>query len=82
LYPTLKEKAAALAHHIISRHVFVDGNKRTGIHICWAFLQSNDTKLALDLSIIELAETIARENDDDHKSLLMWLHDHQEEKSN
>jgi death on curing protein len=30
-YPTLAEKAAVYAFNIITRHVFVDGNKRTGM---------------------------------------------------
>ena len=30
LYPTLVEKAAAVAHSIIANHPFVDGNKRVG----------------------------------------------------
>src|SRR4030042_694170 len=30
LYPTLAEKAAALAFSIIRNHPFIDGNKRTG----------------------------------------------------
>lgn len=30
LYPTLAEKAAAIAHAIVQNHPFIDGNKRTG----------------------------------------------------
>lgn len=30
LYPTLPEKAAALAYSLIRNHAFVDGNKRVG----------------------------------------------------
>lgn len=30
LYPTLAEKAAALAHALVGNHPFVDGNKRAG----------------------------------------------------
>jgi death-on-curing protein len=76
LYPTLKEKAAALAFHIITRHVFMDGNKRTGIHISWEFLHANGVEVVLDESIIGLAEDVARGTRDFH-DLLGWLHDHQ-----
>jgi death-on-curing protein len=30
LYPTVEDKAAALAHALIANHPFVDGNKRVG----------------------------------------------------
>lgn len=76
LYPTLKEKAAALAFHIISRHVFMDGNKRTGIHISWEFLQGNGVKVALDETVIDLAVDVAR-GDRGFTDLLSWLHAHQ-----
>ena len=33
MYPSLKEKAAALVQQIVSRHIFWDGNKRTGANI-------------------------------------------------
>jgi len=76
LYPTLKEKAAAIAYHIISRHVFLDGNKRTGIHIAWEFLKSNETQILLDETIVELAVAIATGNAA-LSDLHQWLHSHQ-----
>lgn len=42
-YSSLFEKAAALAYHIIAGHVFVDGNKRTGLFVAWEFLHLNGT---------------------------------------
>ena len=30
LFPTLPKKAAVYAHHIITGHIFLDGNKRVG----------------------------------------------------
>ncbi len=76
LYPTLKEKAAALAFHIITRHVFMDVNKRTGIHTAWEFLHANGVDVTLDESIVDLAEGMARGTRDFH-DLLEWLHHHQ-----
>ena len=33
VYPALLSKAAVMCRSIISNHPFVDGNKRTGIHV-------------------------------------------------
>lgn len=76
MYLTLKEKAAALAYHIISSHVFNDGNKRTGSHIAWEFLSANGVNLFLEPSIVELTVAIA-ENKTTQEKLLGWLHEHQ-----
>ena len=61
LYPTLSQKAAVYAHHIITGHIFLDGNKRTGLHCAVLFLEFNGCTLRLDLddSIIELGFKIA-----------------------
>ncbi len=59
LYPTLTEKAAALAYHIISRHVFLDGNKRTGIFVAWEFLRINGLDIRLDSSVEDLVVNVA-----------------------
>lgn len=75
-YPTLKEKASAIAYHIISRHVFHDGNKRTGSHITWEFLRANGINLFLNSSIVELTIAIAK-NEAMQDQLLEWLHKHQ-----
>jgi death-on-curing protein len=40
-YPSVIEKAAALGHTIIIRHVFKDGNKRTGMMACALILDMN-----------------------------------------
>jgi len=78
LYPTLEDKACAIAYHIIKGHVFFDGNKRTAMHTAWEFLRSNGVKVYLDSSIINLSLDIAtgQKSQDD---LLMWLLDHRED---
>lgn len=76
MYATLKEKAAAIAYHIISRHIFHDGNKRTAVHIAWEFLHSNGIQVFLEPTIIELSVAIAR-GDAAQDELLQWLHSHQ-----
>ncbi len=45
LYPTVLEKAAALAESLIINHPFVDGNKRTGLLCMVGFLILNNYKM-------------------------------------
>ena len=76
VYVTLIEKAVAIAYHIITRHVFFDGNKRTAIHIAWEFLRSNGVRVSLDLTIVGLAEAVAR-GEASYQDLLAWFEEHQ-----
>jgi len=41
LYPTVIDKAAALAESILNNHPFIDGNKRTGYVLMRLFLLQN-----------------------------------------
>lgn len=61
LYPTLFQKAAVYAHHIITGHIFFDGNKRIGLTCALRFLELNGySRLSnIDDSIIELGFKIA-----------------------
>jgi death-on-curing protein len=74
-YPTLFDKASGLACNIITRHVFYDGNKRTGTHIAWAFLKANGIDVYLDNSIIDLAVRVATSNADEVE-VATWWYDH------
>lgn len=47
-YPTVVSKAAVLGFNIITRHVFHDGNKRTGIQACFIFLYLNGFLMRLE----------------------------------
>jgi death on curing protein len=42
LHGTLFERAAAYLYHLARNHPFVDGNKRTALAACLAFLWLND----------------------------------------
>lgn len=75
-YVTLKEKASAIAYHIITGHVFYDGNKRTGLHTAWEFLHTNGIKVSLDASIIDLTLGVAS-GQNSYDDLLQWFHAHQ-----
>ncbi len=61
LFPTIFQKAAVYAHHIITGHIFLDGNKRIGLTCALRFLELNgySRRLDLDDSIIELGLKIA-----------------------
>ncbi len=48
LYPTIFEKAAALAESLIVNHPFVDGNKRTGMLAMSGFLIVNNFYFTAD----------------------------------
>ncbi len=75
LFNSLIEKAAGIAYEIIVSHVFLDGNKRTGIHIAWEFLKVNGVEINLDASCEELAINIAN-NVATRDDLVKWLNDH------
>lgn len=75
-FPSLKQKATAIAFKIITAHVFWDGNKRTAIHTAWEFLQANSHKVILNDDTLELASRIASGSATDI-DLLEWLHAHQ-----
>ena len=61
LFPTLPQKAAVYAHHIITRHIFLDGNKRIGLTCALWFLVLNGRApyLNIDDLIIDLGFNIA-----------------------
>lgn len=71
LYPTLFQKAAVYAHHIITGHVFLDGNKRTGLACALRFLEANGrTRRAnIDDEIIALGEEIAEGDVEDIEAI-------------
>ncbi|MGA7270919.1 MAG: type II toxin-antitoxin system death-on-curing family toxin [Acidimicrobiia bacterium] len=47
-YPTVKLKAAALLHSIVTNHALVDGNKRLGWLATTVFLDVNGEPVSLD----------------------------------
>ena len=73
-YPTLAEKAAVYAFNIITRHVFVDGNKRSGMTAMFWFLNLNgaDLKDITSKEIVNVALSIA-ENKMAFDELKQWI---------
>lgn len=76
VYPSLLSKAAAMCRSIISNHPFVDGNKRTGIHVMLIFLEINGVQLEYtQKELIDLGLGIASGNFDVN-AILNWLSNH------
>lgn len=75
-YPDIFEKAAVYARNIIGDHLFVDGNKRTGITVAIVFLERNSKRFkAQKGELEEFAVRIAT----DHLSvdeIAAWLKAH------
>ena len=61
LFPSLFQKAAVYAHHIITGHIFLDGNKRIGLTCALWFLKLNgySRRPNIDDLIIDLGFKIA-----------------------
>jgi len=60
IFSSLAGKAAVYAFNIITRHVFADGNKRTGIASMLWFLRLNGQDISVsDDEIVELSIRIA-----------------------
>ena len=78
LYPSTYDKASGYAHGIITRHPFMDGNKRTGLLAAFTFLEINGYLAAASLSndeIVSIGLRTARgmmERDD----ITDWLSQH------
>ena len=71
----IAEKAAIYAYNIITRHVFFDGNKRTGMACAFFFLRLNGYELSSSLScsdIVKVAVDIAK-GEMDLPSLRRWF---------
>jgi death on curing protein len=50
IYPTVQDKAAAIAHALIANHPFVDGNKRVGHAALEILLRLNGFELVANLA--------------------------------
>lgn len=76
VYPSLLSKVAAMCRSIISNHPFVDGNKRTGIHVMLIFLEINGVKSEYaQKELIDLGLGVAAGNFDIN-DIFNWLSDH------
>ena len=70
-FPTLIDKASALAWWIIEGHIFNDGNKRTGMQAAIELLELNDVVTNFDIdSVITISLAVA----DSHISVQELTH--------
>jgi death-on-curing protein len=68
LYPTTTAKIARITYGIIRNHPFVDGNKRTGVHVMMVLLKLNNinvnftndevVKIGLELATGEMNDSM------------------------
>ncbi len=76
VYPSLLSKAAAMCRSVISNHPFIDGNKRTGIHVMLIFLELNGVQPDYTQEeLIDLGLGVAA-GDLDVNDILNWLSEH------
>lgn len=76
LYPSLAEKAAALAHSLVMGHPFVDGNKRVGHAAMEAFLMLNGLEIAASVDEQEALFLRLAAGDVRREALAEWIRDH------
>jgi death on curing protein len=80
-YPSLAEKAAALAHSIAGNHALVDGNKRLALAGLIVFLGVNGTRLtATNDEAYDLIIDIAAGALGDVAAIAKWLEQHSAER--
>lgn len=73
LYPDIASKAAALMHSIVSRHPFVDGNKRVGAHAALLFVKINGWQAVVEPeALVEATLSVAR-GEMDVEALTIWF---------
>ena len=76
LYPDIFTKAAVYLESIVNYHVFIDGNKRTGITVCARFLFLNGHEFtATNLSVETFVLSVATDKPD-HAAIALWLKKH------
>lgn len=80
-FPTIFDKAAAIAFHTINDHIFVDGNKRTGMFIASLFLKMNGCNEKRTLKSEALANLALDIEGDkiDIKKISKWYYDNHEQ---
>lgn len=76
LYPSLEEKAGALAFSLIQNHPFIDGNKRVGHAALETFLVLNGKELSVDADESERTILAVASGKCGRDGLLRWIRSH------
>lgn len=79
LYPSLEEKAGALAFSLICNHPFVDGNKRIGHAAMETFLVLNGRKIVAPLEDSEKLILNVAIGANSRYDLVSWIRQHIQE---
>ena len=75
-YPTKEEKGARLGYNLITNHAFVDGNKRIGVYVMLAFLETNGVHMDYtDEDLINIGLSVA-DGSMSYEALLGWVISH------
>jgi death-on-curing protein len=81
LYPTLVDKAAALAYSLVLSHPFVDGNKRIGHAAMEVFLLLNGFEIVAAISDQEALFLGLAGGSIDRGQFIEWMNSHTAERS-
>jgi death-on-curing protein len=76
LYPSIVEKASALAFSIIQNHPFVDGNKRTSHAAMEIFLVLNGFEIEAEIGEQEATILGVASGEISCEKFTVWLRDH------
>jgi len=76
LYPTLVDKAAAVAFSIVMNHPFVDSNKRTGHAAMETFLVLNGMEISASVDEQEQVILALASGNSERESFVEWLKKH------
>lgn len=76
LYPDTFTKAAVYLESIVNYHVFIDGNKRTGIIVCARFLYQNGYTLSSTNKEVEKFVLSVAAEKIDIQTIVVWLKKH------
>jgi death-on-curing protein len=76
LYPTLHEKACALAFSLIMNHPFVDGNKRVAHLAMVVFLMANGYELSGDIDDHERTILSVASGEMPRDQFAAWVEEH------
>jgi death on curing protein len=76
LYPDIFLKAAALFEAIVNYHVFIDGNKRSGVAALAMFLHLNDFRLTASDAAIESFVLKVAQHNPDLADAAIWIREH------
>jgi death-on-curing protein len=76
LYPTLEEKATAIAYSLMTNHGVADGNKRVGYGALVVFLKVNGHDIQATLEEKEAISLAVADHKAGRDELLEWIRKH------